>query len=81
MKENYDDLIEIGTQYFNYKNFYSMLYMIASEYDVVKERQMELMSKFADKTMYYYAVEDNWCPQYYFFDLKEEMPHINAHLD
>ncbi|EGR31800.1 hypothetical protein IMG5_101720 [Ichthyophthirius multifiliis] len=81
IKEKYNDLVEIGTEYFNYRNFYSMLYMIASEYDTINERQYELMSKYADKTMYYYGVDDDWCPQYYYFDLKNEMPHINAQLD
>ncbi|KAL4477078.1 hypothetical protein ABPG72_015391 [Tetrahymena utriculariae] len=81
VKEDVSDMAEIFATYATYSNFYSMLYMTRTEYQMLNERQAKLLDKFSQKMMLYYGIDDAWCPVQYYKDIRIDMPHLNANLD
>ncbi|XP_050585303.1 lipid droplet-associated hydrolase [Bombus affinis] len=50
------------------------------EMEIIKERDDDIISKYADKLWFYYGNCDGWTPVKYYEDLKSKHPDLNAEL-
>lgn len=54
--------------------------MTDEEMEIVKERDDDIISKYADKLWFYYGNCDGWTPVKYYDDLKSKHSDLNAEL-
>ncbi|XP_017763157.1 PREDICTED: lipid droplet-associated hydrolase [Eufriesea mexicana] len=54
--------------------------MAKEEMEIIKERDDDIISKYANKLWFYYGNCDGWTPIKYYEDLKSKHPYINAKL-
>ncbi|XP_076764045.1 lipid droplet associated hydrolase sturkopf [Xylocopa sonorina] len=67
-------------QVLNPNSMKNMIKMATEEMKQVKERDDDIISKYADKLWFYYGNCDGWVPIKFYHDLKSKNPNINAEL-
>lgn len=58
----------------------NVIYMALQEMLTVKELDVALVQEHLPKLKFYYGVEDYWCPQKYYREMKAKFPHADVRI-